>query len=125
MTKQKADIGGKRLIGLSPTAWVRWVTQNATIVALDILSSEFQWIGRESDVLVRARSPEHGDFMVLNELQLRYKENLPKRVRAYAALAEERYDLPVYSVLINILSSPATTGVASCYELEFMGLNVC
>ena len=79
------------------------------------------WL-QERSVGLRSK---HGGFMVLNELQLRYQKNLSKQVKAYAALAEERYDLPVYSVLINILSSPATTGVASCYELEFMGLNVC
>jgi len=122
MTKKKADLGGKRLIGLSPTNWVRWVTQNPTVTARDILSSEFQWIGRESDVLVRASSPQYGDFMVLNELQLRYKKDLPLRVRAYAALAEERYHLPVYPVLINILQPPATMVVPSRYESEFMGL---
>jgi hypothetical protein len=30
MTK-KSDIGGKRLIGLSPTAWSHWVTGDATV----------------------------------------------------------------------------------------------
>ena len=122
MSKKKADIGGKRLISLAPDNWVRWVTQNPTVKAGDILSSEFQWIGRESDVLVRAYSPQHGNFMVLNELQLRYRKNLPRRVRAYAALAEERYHLPVYPVLINILPPPTTMVVAKRYESEFMGL---
>ena len=122
MAKKKADLGGKRLIGLAPTAWVRWVTQNSSIQAQEIVSSEFQWLGRESDVLVRAFSPEQGEFMVLNELQLRYQKNLPQRVRAYAALAEERYGLSVYPVLIDILPPPPKMVIAKRYESEFMGL---
>jgi len=71
-----------------------------------ILSGEFQWISRETDVLIRATSPEYGDFLVLNELQLRYNPKMPLRVRSYAALAEEKYELPTYPVLINILPTP-------------------
>jgi predicted transposase YdaD len=66
-----ADTGGKRLISLAPDAWVQWVTQRPEVVAKEILGSEFQWISRETDVLVKAYSATHGDFLVLNELQLR------------------------------------------------------
>jgi hypothetical protein len=34
-----ADIGGKRLLGLAPDAWARWITQQTDIVALEILDS--------------------------------------------------------------------------------------
>ena len=54
-----ADIGGKRLISLDPDAWVQWMTQNSAFVASDILDTEFQWISRESDLVVKAYSPEH------------------------------------------------------------------
>ncbi|MCL1473920.1 DUF4351 domain-containing protein [Argonema antarcticum] len=67
-------------------------------------------------------NPQHGDFLILNELQLRYKPNIPKRMRAYAALAEERYDLPTYPVLVNILPPSVSMQIASRYESEFMGL---
>ena len=30
---------------------------------------------------------------------------MPRRIRAYAALAEEKYELPTYPVLINILQT--------------------
>ncbi len=43
--------------------------------------------------------------MLLNELQLRYQSQMPRRMRAYAALAEEKYNLPTYPVLINILKT--------------------
>lgn len=119
---KSADIGSKRLISLAPDAWVQWVTQNPEVVARDILTSEFQWLSRESDVLIKANSPQHGDFLILNELQLRYKPNIPKRMRAYAALAEERYDLPTYPVLVNILPPSVSMQIASRYESEFMGL---
>ncbi|WP_017652128.1 DUF4351 domain-containing protein [Fortiea contorta] len=117
-----ADTGGKRLISLAPDAWVQWVTQLPEVVAKEILASEFQWISRETDVLVKAYSAIHGDFLVLNELQLRYTKYMPLRMRAYAALAQERYRLPIYPVLINILPPPPTLTVASSYEQEFLGL---
>lgn len=117
-----ADIGGKRLISLAPDAWVKWVTQSPDVLAREILASEFQWISRESDVVVKAYHPQIGDFLVLNELQLRYNTRLPRRMRAYAALAEERYNLPVYPVLINILPPPETMEIVSNYESQVLGL---
>lgn len=119
---QAADIGSKRLISLAPDLWVQWVTQIPNVEAREIVTSEFQWITRESDVLVRAHSPEDGEFLVLNELQLRYNPQMPRRMRAYAALAEERYKLPTYPVLINILPPSPTVVIATCYESEFRGL---
>ncbi|MBN3905388.1 MAG: Rpn family recombination-promoting nuclease/putative transposase [Nostoc sp. NMS1] len=104
MTKP-ADVSTKKLISLAPNNWVRWVTQIPDVVAGEILNSEFQWISRESDVLIRVSSPQHGEFLLLNELQLRYQSNMPRRMRAYAALAEEKYNLPTYPVLINILKT--------------------
>ena len=114
-----ADTGSKRLISLAPDAWVQWVTQRPEVVAKEILGSEFQWISRETDVLIKAYSTTHGDFLVVNELQLRYTANMPLRMRAYAALAQERYQLPTYPVLINILPPPSTLTVVSSYEEEF------
>jgi predicted transposase YdaD len=122
MTK-RADIGSKRLISLSPDPWVKWVTNDPTVQALDIIDSEFQWISRESDVLMRATSPAHGDFLVLNELQSRYPPVvMPRRLRAYIALAEEKFALPVSAVLINILPPSPGVTVATCYSSTFMGL---
>src|SRR5215211_6457672 len=95
------DIGGKRLISLAPEAWVRWVTGNPQAQALEVLSGEFQWLSRATDALVRASLPQIGEFLVLIELQLRYLARMPKRVRAYAALAEEKLDLPVYPVVVR------------------------
>jgi len=117
-----ADTGSKRLISLAPDAWVQWVTQHPDVVAKEILASEFQWISRETDVLVKAYSNTYGDFLVLNELQLRYTTHMPLRMRAYAALAQERYRLPTYPVLINILPPPSTITVVNSYEEEFLGL---
>ncbi|MGF1602314.1 MAG: hypothetical protein ACFCU8_09900 [Thermosynechococcaceae cyanobacterium] len=48
-----ADIGSKRLISLAPDAWVQWVTQNPQAVARELLDSEFQWVSRQSDVVVK------------------------------------------------------------------------
>ena len=46
---------------------------------------------------------------------------MPKRMRAYAALAEEKYDLPTYPVLINILKD-SEAEIPKRYESEFAGL---
>jgi len=119
---KKADIGSKRLISIAPDLWLQWVTQIPGVVAGEILASEFQWLSRESDVILQAYSPEDGDFLVLNELQLRYTSQMPKRVRAYVALAEEKYNLPVYPVLVNILPPPTTVAIASQYKSNFRGL---
>ena len=116
-----ADIGTKRLISIAPNSWLKWATQIPDVVAGEIINSEFQWISRESDVLVRAKSPQYGDFLVLNEIQLRYKSNMPKRMRAYAALAEEKHNLPTYPVLVNILRE-GDVEIPTRYESEFAGL---
>ncbi|MBO1351236.1 MAG: Rpn family recombination-promoting nuclease/putative transposase [Hormoscilla sp. GUM202] len=45
---------------------------------------------------------------------------MPRRVRAYTALAEEKYQIPVYPVLINILKrgeNPAP--IPTCYSSQF------
>lgn len=102
---KRADVSTKKLISLAPDNWVKWVTQIPDLVAGEILDSEFQWISRESDVLIRVESPQYGKFLVLNELQLRPSLAMPRRMRAYAALAEEKYKLPTYPVLINILKT--------------------
>ncbi len=117
-----ADIGGKRLVSLAPDAWVQWVTQQPDIVAQEILGSDFQWVSRENDVLVKVYSPSQGEFLVLSELQLRYKLNMPQRMRAYAALAQEKYGLPVYPVLVNILPPADSVTVCDRFESEVLGL---
>jgi predicted transposase YdaD len=117
-----SDIGGKRLLGLAPDAWARWVTQQADVTALEILGSEFQWVSRENDVLMKVQSPIHGEFLILNELQLRYTDKMPLRMSAYAALARERYGLPVYPVLVNILPPSSRVVISNRFESDFLGL---
>jgi predicted transposase YdaD len=119
---KKADIGGKRLISLAPTAWVRWVTQQSDVIAQEIVGSEFQWLSRENDVLIKVHSSTHGEFLVLNELQLRYNTKLPARMRAYSALAEEKYGLPIYPVLVNILPPGESVEICESFESNFLGL---
>ncbi len=118
---KKADISGKKLIGLAPNDWVRWATGVADAVAETLISEEFQWVSRESDILIRVVSPTLGAFIALFELQLYYKRTMPRRIRAYAGLAEEKYQLPVYPVLINILPTPDIE-IVGRYESEFLGL---
>jgi predicted transposase YdaD len=123
MTMSKsADIGSKRLIGLAPTAWLRWLLNDETVEALALLAADFQWVGRETDILLRARSPVHGEFLVINEMQLRPDPAMPRRLTAYTALARERYALPVYPVVVNILAGPGVAPPPPRFESEFLGL---
>lgn len=117
-----ADIGGKRLLGLAPNAWAQWVTQQPDIIALDIIGSDFQWVSRDNDVLMKVESPVHGQFLILTELQLRYTDKMPLRMRAYAGLAQEKYGLPVYPVLVNILPPTSKTVIRDRFESDFLGL---
>jgi predicted transposase YdaD len=119
---RSADIGSKRLISLAPTAWLRWLLNDDTVEALALLAADFQWVGRETDILLRARSPVHGEFLVVNEMQLRPDPAMPRRLTAYTALARERYALPVYPVVVNILSGPGAAPLPARFESEFLGL---
>lgn len=118
-----ADIGSKRLISLAPDTWVRWLTGDPTAEALDFPSGEFEWVSRATDVLLKARSPRHGTFLIANEIQFRPDTHMPRRIRAYAALAEERYALNVYPVVINILPPRHQSEIIpESYHSEFMGV---
>jgi hypothetical protein len=44
--------------------------------------------------------------------------------QAYAGLAAEKYGLPTYPVLINVLPPSSTTTIRDRYEASFMGLQV-
>ena len=101
-------------------------------------TADLQWVSRENDILMKVTSPEIGDFLILNELQLRYNNQLPRRMRAYIALVEEKYKLPIYPVLINIIPhginqrsaagsvvsrrSTADPQVPTSYESNFQGI---
>ncbi len=122
MGQKGADIGSKRLISLAPEAWVRWLLEDARVEVLDLLSTDFQWVSRESDVLLRVRRPDVGEFLVLNEMQLRPDPRIARRMAAYAALARERYNREVYPVVVNILPPKAEGALATQYRSEFLGL---
>jgi predicted transposase YdaD len=101
---------------------VRWLTGDEQLDQADLLSGEFQWISRANDALLKVHSPVHGTFLIPNEIQLRPDANAPYRMRAYAALSEEKYHLPTFPVLINILPPPFGTPIVSQYHTQFMGL---
>jgi len=119
-----ADLSAKSLISLAPENWAKWVTQFSEITVSDIFSSEFQWISRQGDVLIRASNPEVGEFLIVNEVQLRYKNIMPRRMRCYTGLAEEKYKLPTYTVLINILPNKEDEAeiIPTSYNSTFQGL---
>lgn len=119
---KKADIGSKRLISLSPNQWVKWITNIADAETREIISEEFQWISRDSDVLIKTFSPKIGEFLIVNEIQLRPSIRMAERMFAYTALATEKYHLPVYPVLVNILPPSDETRIINQYVSQFQGL---
>ena len=76
------DISTKKLISLAPNNWAKWVTGIPDIVTGEILNTEFQWISRQSDVVIQAESPQYGKFLILNELQLRYTSSIETSLEA-------------------------------------------
>ncbi|MBT9161124.1 MAG: hypothetical protein DDT26_02425 [Dehalococcoidia bacterium] len=74
---KKADIGCKRLISLDPHAWSCWVTGKPQLEFAALLDSDFQWLSRHGDVLIRAWEPQLGEFLIANEIQLRYSDDMP------------------------------------------------
>lgn len=46
---------------------------------------------------------------------------MPKRMRAYAALAEEKYNLPTYPVVVNILKE-GNIEIPTSYQSDFARL---
>lgn len=120
-----ADIGSKRLINLAPDAWVQWVTQLPEVVAKEILGSELQWISRETDVLVKAYSTTNGDFLVLNELQLRYTAHMPLRFGEIPQKVEARLEGQSVEQLETLMDSALaelTGGIAVSSLEEFMSI---
>ncbi len=117
----EADVSSKWLIGQSPEAWVQWVLTDSSVIVEEFLSTEFQHVSRLSDSLLRVRD-QLGPFLVLTELQLRPDEHMPQRMRAYTALAEEKYRLSVYPIVFYLLPTGKGQVLPDHYHGEFRGL---
>ena len=117
----KVDISSKYILAGEPVEWVRWLLQDATAQVEECLSGELQFILRHSDELFRVRR-QQGPFVLLVEVQLHVDPRMPRRMRAYAALAEEKYDLPAYPVVFCLLPPGAGVTLPGFYHSEFMGL---
>ena len=115
-----SDITSKRLIAINPDEWVRWASNVEDASSCELVGGEFQFVRRYTDTLVRVKHSSVGEFLTLFEIQTTYSLKMPKRMRSYAALAEEVFDLPVYPVLINIL--PYGKEIPTKFESHFLGL---
>jgi len=117
----KADIGGKHVLGKAPETWVRWLFGNPDLDVLTTVTEEFRFVLRHSDALLLVQE-ENGRFLLLTELQLHNDARMPRRMRAYTALAEEQYDLPTYPVVLHLLPPGKAKGPVDCYHETFKGL---
>ncbi len=120
-TMGKADVSGKWLFGDAPEEWVRWMLADPTLEVEEFLSAEFQHVLRHSDALLRVRDIE-GPFLLLVELQLHYDPRMPRRMQAYAALAEEKYKLLAYPLVFYLLPPSPGVSLPDRYYSEFRGL---
>ncbi|NJP05516.1 MAG: Rpn family recombination-promoting nuclease/putative transposase [Chloroflexaceae bacterium] len=119
----EADTGSKRLIGQDASGWARWVTGLTHLFVRKVLGSgDFQWIARATDIVIEVYSPVHGHFLILIDIQFRYDARMHRRTQAYAALAEEKFNLPVYPVVIYLFAPGPQTVIPERYEQDFMGL---
>jgi predicted transposase YdaD len=117
----EADVSGKWLLGEAPEEWVRWMLADPTLEVEEFLTAEFRHVLRHSDALLRVRD-EQGPFLLLVELQLHYDPKMPWRMQAYAALAEEKYGLPVYPLVFYLLPPSPGVSLPDRYYSEFRGL---
>lgn len=117
----KKDIGGKDLINRNPDGWVRWLLGDATLTVEAILTTDFQFISRQSDSLLQVRGPA-GVFGVLSELQLAYDDGMPARIQNYVAMGRQKLGISIVPVVVYLTEPPDGTKIATAFHQEFMGL---
>jgi predicted transposase YdaD len=115
----KIDTSGKRIIHLYNQAWLEWTLQQHVEIEAE-LSSEFQFVARSSDSLLRIKSGKNL-FLALTELQFQYRKNIPHRLAAYAALAREKYNMEVFVTVIYFLPPPEDVTLDHAFHTDFMG----
>jgi predicted transposase YdaD len=116
------DSLAKQIIGLDPAFWVALVTERTDLQVEAALDAEFRLLFRQSDSLVRMVDPAGEHYLVVFELQHQYDATMPRRMNAYAALAEETYGLPVFPVVINFQPPPVGAAALTLYESHCLGL---
>jgi predicted transposase YdaD len=116
----KVDLSSKTIIHFYNQVWLEWLLQQSLTVESE-LSSEFQFIGRASESLLQVYNPQYGRFLALTELEFSPKPRTPTRLTAYAALAREKYDLPVFVTVVYFRPPPADTQIESAFHSDFCG----
>ena len=116
----KVDLSSKSIIHFYNQVWLEWLLKQPLTVEAE-LSSDFQFIGRASDSLLQVSNPQDGSFLALTELEFSPKPRTPTRLFAYAALAQEKYDLPVFVTVIYFRPPPADTTIESAFHRDFRG----
>lgn len=116
----KYDVAGKKVIHLYNQAWVEWLLQDQLIQVDEELSSEFQFMARANDSLLKVTGDE-GPFLVLTELQFVYNRTMPDRLAVYKLLAYQKYRLNVFAVVIYFLPPPKDETIKTRFYHEFMG----
>ena len=116
----KPDISSKKVIDMYGKAWAEWLLQQESIEIEAQLSGEFQFIARATDSLLQIKSKDE-TFLALTELQFVYDDEMPARLRAYAALAHHKYKLKVYVTVIFFLRPPEGVTIPDKFYQAFRG----
>lgn len=111
------DTSGKHIIHLYARAWAEWIVNSQQLAVTGELSGEFQFIARATDVL----NEQDNEFLSLTDLQLKFDENMVRRLAAYAALAREKYRLEVHAAVVYLRPPPEGRTITKVFHREFTG----
>jgi predicted transposase YdaD len=116
----KFDLSSKHIIHFYNQVWLEWLLKQPLSVESE-LSGDFQFIGRASDSLLQVYSQPVGRFLALTELEFSPRPRTPTRLTAYAALAREKFNLPVFVTVIYFLPPPKDTQIEEKFHSDFLG----
>jgi hypothetical protein len=124
MMALQIDICLELLVNLSPDGWAQWITGLNDVVVMDLIHIPCPWVRGDRELLIKVKSGRQGEFMVLNRWELDYNRNVPGRIAASAGMAREKYRLPVYPVLVNVLRPSYETVISNSFESSCFDLQV-
>lgn len=122
--RKLVDGFAKQLVSIAPAFWVDFATKRSDLRPGTPLDPEFRLVFRQADTLLPVTDAAGNEILILFEFQYTYDPHMPRRLNAYAALAEERYRRPVFPVLVNFQPLPAGVTAATVYESACFGLGV-
>jgi len=120
----QTDISLELLVNLAPDGWVQWITGLSDAIVIDFIHLPCRWIKSDRELLIKIKSRRRGEFIVLNRWELDYNRDVPRSMAASVAMAREKYRLPIYPVLVNILRPSRGTVINNSFQSSCLNLQV-